>query len=439
MSIGPDPFSVNPAWYINPSATAVASASATVRNGPKLTAAATGVGRATMFIGMPWWVVPRAGAVSAARVNLGTPLLSLDPLAVFTAPPALDPPDLVSDLPPFEQSSYEVRAVLGVIANELARLDSARLALIQNFFPLTADALLPLFEALLGLPVNPPASLALRHQLVAAYMQRLKSEGRGLDWTASISAAVGTINWNYQEYIGGQVANLIRDPNFDYDAQNAVPFGWDASNTFNNPGAGVQARTDFAWNGTKSMRINGNGFLANEGAEALLTGAFLVGQAYTFSVYLRGNAGGETVTLLFGTSADHATNNLPGMTSGGWTRYAVTWIPTATRSGATVCIQLSPAVAAMVYADGAMAALGSAGPYADGDTPGYAWFGPPGLSMSGTLISGPPAYTVNVNVPQAAAGFAWPFIRDITPAHLVINGGYTGGFIVGSTVIGSNL
>ena len=149
-----------------------------------------------MFIGTPWWVVPRAAAVSSARVNLGTPLPSLDPLAVFAAPPALDPPDLVSDLPPFEQSSYEVQAVLGVIANELARLDAARLALIQNFFPLTADALLPLFEQLLGLPVNPPASLALRHQLVAAYMQRLKSEGRGLDWTAAITAAVGTINWN---------------------------------------------------------------------------------------------------------------------------------------------------------------------------------------------------------------------------------------------------
>ena len=160
----------------------------------------TAVGRATMFIGTPWWVVPRAAAVSAARVNLGTPLPSLDPLAVFAAPPALDPPDLVSDLPPFEQSSYEVQAVLGVIANELARLDAARLALIQNFFPLTADALLPLFEQLLGLPVNPPASLDLRHQLVAAYMQRLKSEGRGLDWTAAITAAVGTINWNYLEH-----------------------------------------------------------------------------------------------------------------------------------------------------------------------------------------------------------------------------------------------
>ena len=64
--------------------------------------------------------------------------------------------------------------------------------------------LLSLFESLLGLPVEPPASsLANRQQLVLAYMQRLKSEGRGLDWTALISQVVGTANWNYQEHIPG--------------------------------------------------------------------------------------------------------------------------------------------------------------------------------------------------------------------------------------------
>lgn len=224
----------------------------------RMTPAATAIGRVTMFIGMPWWVVPRASAVSAARATVGTPVPSLDPLAIFTAPPALDPPDLVGAVPPFEQSSYEVQAVLGAIANELGRIEAARQALIQNFFPLTADALLPMFETLLGLPVNPPASLALRHQLVAAYMQRLATEGRGLDWTAGVSQAAGTTNWNYQEH----------DP-------------------------------------------------ANPAS--------------------------------------------------------------------------------------------------------------------------PAAYVLNVNIPQAAAGVAWPLINDLTPAHLFINEGYTGGFIVGVTTVGSNL
>ena len=39
-----------------------------------------------------------------------------------------------------------------------------------------------------------------------------------------------------------------------------------------------------------------------------------------------------------------------------------------------------------------------------------------------------------MNIPQAAAGL-WPFIRDITPAHLVVTEGYTGGFIVGSSLV----
>jgi uncharacterized protein YmfQ (DUF2313 family) len=205
-------------------------------------------------------MLPRASAISAAAVTVvaGTVAAPLDPLAIFTAPPALDPPDLVGALPPYEQSSYEVRAVLGVIANELARIEAARQALIQNFFPLTADALLPMFETLLGLPVSPPASLALRHQLVAAYMQRLATEGRGLDWTAGVSQATGTTNWNYQEH----------DP-------------------------------------------------ANP--------------------------------------------------------------------------------------------------------------------------SSPAAYTLNVNIPAATAGVAWPLIRDLTPAHVGINEGYTGGFIVGSSLVGDNL
>ena len=196
------------------------------------------------------------------------PVVPADPLAVFTPamivavetsvddPPVL--PALLFDVPPFERASYEVKAVLNVIANELYRLDVARHALIQNFFPLLADVLLGLFEQLLGLPVNPPASLDARHQLVATYMGRLKSEGRGLDWVSLISQAVGTQNWNYAEH--------------------------DPANSFS-----------------------------------------------------------------------------------------------------------------------------------------------------------PPAYTINVNIPQQSAGFAWPLIRDLTPAHLTINEGYTGGFIVGSSPVGNNL
>ena len=202
-------------------------------------------------------LTPVARTVAQALAVVSVPSESIDPLDPFTDPPDLEPALLLDDLPPFEQSAAEVQAVLRAVANELARIDAGRQALIQNFFPLSADVLLPMFESLLGLPVNPTGlSLDSRRQLAATYMQRLKSEGRGLDWIALLTALVGT--WNYAEH----------DP-------------------------------------------------ANV---------------------------------------------------------------------------LSPA-----------------------------------------------AYTVNVNIPQALAGVAWPLIRDVTPAHLVINEGYIEGFFVGITNIGGNL
>ena len=129
---------------------------------------------------------------------LGPTVLPLDPLAPFSDPPDLEPAPLLDDLPPFEQTASEIQAVLRAVSNELARIDAGRQAVIQNFYPLSADVLLPMFEQLLGLPTNLRAPLEQRRQTVATYMQRLKSEGRGLDWIALITSLVGT--WNYAEH-----------------------------------------------------------------------------------------------------------------------------------------------------------------------------------------------------------------------------------------------
>lgn len=123
-----------------------------------------------------------------------------DPLAAFTTVPVVDPLDLLREVPPFEQGSPEIQAVLRVVGNELLRLEVARQALIYNFFPATADALLPLFEQMLNLPVSPTAALALRQSLVLATMRRLKGQGRGLDWQATITQLVGGGAWTYQEH-----------------------------------------------------------------------------------------------------------------------------------------------------------------------------------------------------------------------------------------------
>jgi len=137
--------------------------------------------------------------------NVVLPLVAVDPLAIFSSPPLPDPADLILDVPEFERPSYEIQTVLRVVGMEIARIDAARLALIANFFPISADLLLPRFEQLLGLPVSPldstgaPIDLALRRARVLAYLGRLRGEGRGLDWIDAISALCGT-NWNYLEH-----------------------------------------------------------------------------------------------------------------------------------------------------------------------------------------------------------------------------------------------
>jgi hypothetical protein len=133
------------------------------------------------------------------------PLVAQDPLVIFTAPPLLAPEDLLSEVPPFEQGSYEIATVLRVVANELARIEAAQQALTQQWFPSSADVLLARFEAMLGLPEQPldgsgnPVPLDVRRSLVLAYMQRLRTEGTGLDWIASMNALAGNA-WNYQEH-----------------------------------------------------------------------------------------------------------------------------------------------------------------------------------------------------------------------------------------------
>jgi uncharacterized protein DUF2313 len=107
---------------------------------------------------------------------------------------------LIQDLAPFERDSYDIQAVLRAIEGELTRLEVARQQMILSWFPATADALLGMWEAIVGLPVdNPQFSLAQRQAAVLAFMQRLKGEFTGLSWEQTITGLIGA-NWTYQEH-----------------------------------------------------------------------------------------------------------------------------------------------------------------------------------------------------------------------------------------------
>lgn len=136
------------------------------------------------------------------------------PPIITDTPPVVNPPDLLSDLPPYEQATYEIVAATQAIGNELARIETARLSLMMNFSPATALVMLPVFEYQLGLPISPPQlTIGQRRQFVLAALGRLKSGGSGLAWENAITSLVGS-NWSYQEHnpadITSPAANILR-------------------------------------------------------------------------------------------------------------------------------------------------------------------------------------------------------------------------------------
>jgi hypothetical protein len=416
-------------------------------------------------------ITATAGAATQATAAISTPVTggglpqSLDPLAIFAAPPVLEPPDLLGEVPPFEQSSYEIQAVLGVVANELARIEAAQQALVTNFFPASADALLPIFESLLGLPVAPPGQgVAQRQSVVLAYMQRLKSGGRGLDWVNALSALAGA-SFTYQEHLTSPVTNFVPNPSFEYDTSGSAPAAWSQALFSGGLISTFLVQTGWASVGAKSLRLTGTvpqsgGQIGPVWPASATTLAVQPSTPYALSfavnmltlpagvnAYPQLNfftSAGTYISSLAGTGAGGRLSGAPGIT-----RLTVSGTSPTNAAYATLQFSINNSNAASGtltvdgYIDAASFAQGSFVAYFDGDTavspgqPAYGWSGTPGNSTS--IVTSPPANTVLVKIPTALAGVGWPYIRDITPAHVAINQGYTDGFFVGITNIGSNL
>lgn len=106
---------------------------------------------------------------------------------------------LLGKLPYYERQSWEIRAAVDAAALELERIKAARKVLQDNFFADTADAYLHWWEALLGLPPNPPGkTVAQRRTVVLAYLRAIRQSGSGLDWQTAIGNIVGP-SWSYHE------------------------------------------------------------------------------------------------------------------------------------------------------------------------------------------------------------------------------------------------
>lgn len=108
---------------------------------------------------------------------------------------------LLDDLPPFMADSYDVQAVVDVVAREVDRIDAAKELLRANFYPQNGQDYLAIWEKTLGLAVNPlDKTLAQRQQTILANLGAVSGDASGLSWQERLDRLIGP-GWTYQEYV----------------------------------------------------------------------------------------------------------------------------------------------------------------------------------------------------------------------------------------------
>jgi len=157
----------------------------------------------------------------------------------------------------------------------------------------------------------------------------------------------------------GQTGNLLSNPNFEADTVGGTTVsGWLSSGSvFWITGGSsflVLADNDNHTPGSKALQITSGP--PTTGAEIPISGTFLAGQTYTFSIYAKAPAGGISINLAFGcfSPSDRAMNSTLTLTSA-WQRFWVTWTPSANRaSNVSAAVQINGSSGNVIEIDSAM-------------------------------------------------------------------------------------
>lgn len=173
----------------------------------------------------------------------------------------------------------------------------------------------------------------------------------------------------------------------------------------------AQDATQFLF-GSKSLKITWPTAGANASTVNINITGLIIGQVYTFSVYLFVPTGSSDVK-----PGVVAAGYGPVVTiRDGWIRSFLTWTAAATTQSVFVTGAVATTAGQVCYADGFQVVKGSALlPYFDGDTPGCAWVGTAHASKSLRLGG-------EVNVPAASDDFSDPDGTLLT-AHTASGGG----------------
>jgi hypothetical protein len=178
----------------------------------------------------------------------------------------------------------------------------------------------------------------------------------------------------------GTRTNLVTNPSFGTNTT-----GWATT------GSGVVTLTRVTTEavvGIASGKVITDGAGANQGVFLSPQPSASASTTYTASVYLKGNSGGEQVTVQIRSQSGAVLLNAQDVTlDTSWTRYTVTGTTPAGATGVYMLIRTTGTSAATWFVDGAMIEQGSGGNYFDGDTTEdgtyfYSWTGTADASTS---------------------------------------------------------
>lgn len=196
--------------------------------------------------------------------------------------------------------------------------------------------------------------------------------------------------------------NMCPNPNFEHDTPGGAAAGWATSSTLVTTGAAATVTTSSPQAGSNALQVVTTSGSAHEGVDvAATTNSMANGFTYWVSVWLKGNAGGEALTIMIGDGGSGQVTQKNVTLSKAWTQYWVEVTATANRASLHVAVRTQAATAVTFFIDtvGIFQVVTVKTPppsYFDGDTSGDSWAGTVGNSASNQ-----PATTVKTQLPGA--------------------------------------
>lgn len=117
---------------------------------------------------------------------------------------------MLKDMPPYEADEPWVIDYVDAVARELTRIEEAGIRLRKKMLPHAADdefSTLAMWEAMLGLPVNPDDQDVAQRQKNVVARFRARKVTSGKRWIELVTQALHSTNWSHQE---GPEAYTIR-------------------------------------------------------------------------------------------------------------------------------------------------------------------------------------------------------------------------------------